>query len=616
MKLVIENGRLSCPYSHGLSNLTAKLTYRGNHYNLLDINSKDWVLNEKGNVATSQVEQGTFTLKVKNYCGGISLSLSFKMAKEQQPLTGFRLVINGILPVRPQFLHFNAPQVEDWVRNFEMNSTPMSIGLVKNQRQEACQYSVFKAKNNVYGVMGFCTFNNAFGEIALNENGEFEIYSNLERRAIHGGDLIKTDDCFVYIKRNDVDILSKYGKSIAKANGVSQKTDLPTGWCSWYYYGPNISQEVILENANKAKSQNLAIKYIQIDDGWQKCYGDWTENDKFSGGMKNLADKIKELGYTPGIWFSPCLFSNDADVVKNHPEYFVHDDKGEINSKLLIDYSVKGARQWLYDLAHKLSVHWGFRYLKIDLITFRLAHNGYGKRKFNALKNFRDAIKIIRSAVTPDTVLLTCTSPVGASAGIAECVRVSDDIFERYPSLRAVAKQVFRRYFVSEYINLDPDCLMVRTIDKHQDDAFRYCTRNEREIQTFINFISASGGAIMLSDKLTLLDDKDFDKIKTLFPINDKPAKPLDVFESDVPSILYYGKRNGFDMYAIFNWSNVQDTFNIDLKGEKYVRTFYSKQTSKTDKYSLTLEPHASEIIYVADSEEDFNRLGTSIMPY
>lgn len=616
MKLQIENGLLCCHFgSYGIANLTAKLLYRGDHYNTLEISSNAWSLSQHGNVAKAQTTQGEFTLKAKKSSGGVCLSLAFKTNGDFKTRKGSRLVICGKLPCRPQKLQFNAPQVEDWIHNFEMNSISKGMALIENQREECAQYCAFKAKGNVYGVVGFTTFKNYFVEIGINESGALECYSNLDLCEIRANQVIKTDECFIYFKRGDTDVLTRYGKQIALANAVKELTELPTGWCSWYYYGPNISQEIILENVLTAKSQNLPIKYIQIDDGWQKDYGDWTENDKFSNGMKALADKIKEQGYIPGIWFSPFLFSTKSQTFKDHPEFFVPNEKGEFSEKLYVDYSVKGARKWLFDLAKKLSVEWGFRYIKIDLITFRLAPKGYKGRNFNGIKNFRQAIKTMRSAVTPDTVFLTCTSPVGASAGISQCVRVSDDIFERWNSLKAVAKQVFRRYFVSEYINLDPDCLMVRTHDKHDEQAFRLCVRDEKEIQTFINFISASGGAIMLSDKLTLLDNKDFDKIKTLFPINTRPAKPLDIFERDVPSILYYGNRNGLDMYALFNWTNEVDTLTIDLKQEKFVKTFYSKQTTKTSKYSITLEPHASEIIYVAEAERDFGVLCSSIMP-
>lgn len=616
MNLRIENGALCCPYkSYGITNLKAKIEYRGDKHNMLEINSGAWVLSQSGNQAQSAVAEGVFTVTAKKTNGGVALSLSFRAAKDFAKRKCYRLILNGFLPVRAQALQFNHTQVADRVRDFEMGSKSLGMGLIANQREEASQYLAFKAKGGVYGVLGFVTFENFFGEIAFNENGEFEMYANLEENEVCGGDLIKTDECWICVQRGNADILSLYGKQIAKKHGVAGKCELPTGWCSWYYYGPNISQEKILENMREAKVHELPIKYIQIDDGWQKCYGDWTENERFPMGMKALADQIKAAGYTPGIWVSPFLFAADSQTFKDNPEFFVRGANGEFHPNRLIDYSVKGARQWLYDLAHKLSVEWGYRYIKIDLVSYRLAKIGYKKKGFNAIKNFREAIKIMRSAVTPDTVFLTCTSPVGASAGIAECVRVSDDIFERWDSLKTVARQVFRRYYVSEYINLDPDCLMVRTKDKHDDETFRICVRDEREIKTFVNFMSASGGAVMLSDKFSLLEESDFEKIKTLFPINKTPAKPLDIFERDVPSILYYGNRGGLDMYAIFNWSNAVDTLKVPFGKEKFVKGYYSQAVERTANFQITLAPHDSEIIYVAEDESLFEKLGKSIMP-
>ena len=125
MKLQIENGALCCPYgAYSIANLTAKLLYRGDHYNTLEISSNAWSLSQNGNVAKSLTDEGEFTLKVKRANGGVCLALSFKASAQFKTCKGFRLALNGFLPIRPKLLHFNAPQVEDWVRNFEMNSKP------------------------------------------------------------------------------------------------------------------------------------------------------------------------------------------------------------------------------------------------------------------------------------------------------------------------------------------------------------------------------------------------------------------------------------------------------------------------------------------------------------
>ncbi len=621
MNLFLQDGKLNYAFkSLKIENITARLEYRGDKHNMLQIDSGEWKIAPIGNTAQSFVKEGTFTLHFSKVGGGVRFFVQFKASSDFIERKCYRLCINGFLPVRVNSFLYNAVQVAGRVRDLEMGSRSYGTGTIANQWEEGSQYMAFKGKINArkdyYGVLGFVSFEEYFSEIAMCENGEFCAYANLDERPVAPNERISTDKCFLNIEYKNVDILRSYGKRIAVENKAEKKFDLPTGWCSWYYYGPNISQEMILENMRYAKAEKLPIQYIQIDDGWQKCYGDWDANERFSMGMKALADEIKENGYTPGIWVAPFLFAPESQTFKDNPSFFIRGAKGEFHPNRLIDFSVKEARKWLYDLAHKLSVEWGYRYIKIDLISYRLAISGYKKRGFNAIKNFREAIKIMRSAVTEDTVFLTCTAPLGASAGIADCVRISDDIFERWKSLRAVAKQVFRRYFIEEYIHTDPDCLMVRTKDKHDEETFRICVRDEREIKTFVNFMSAAGGALMLSDKFSLLDEKDIEKYRTLFPINDKPAIPLDLFEREIPSVLYYGHRDGVDIYALFNWSNKEDRISVNFSGEKFVHSYYAKHNySPCNRFALTLAPHDSEIIYVADSQEKLNKLGKAIMP-
>ncbi len=622
MYLFLKDDKLCCAYkNYVVSDLSVKLEFRGQHHNMLDEKNGAWTISENGRIAKSYVENvGTFELKAQKADGGLILQAALYTEKTFTERKCYRLYITGFLPVRVSSAVFNDPCVIGRVRDLEMGSKPRACAMMANQSETGGQYMAFKGSANgrsgYYGVLGFTTFNELFGEITLCENGWFEAYANVEENLVYPNSAVKTDKCFICIKRGDVDILTTYGKRIAKENPLKNRCELPTGWCSWYYYGPKISEEKILENTALAKKHRLPIKYIQIDDGWQKCYGDWVENEFFPMGMKALADEIKGAGFTPGIWITPFVFAADSQTFKDHPDWFVRNANGEHHPNRLIDYSVKGAREWLYSIARKLSVEWGYRYIKIDLVSYRLAITGYKKKGFNALKNFRTAIDVMRSAVTDDTVFLTCTSPLGASAGYAECVRISDDIFERWDSLKLVAKEVFRRYYIAEYINTDPDCLMVRTKAQHDEDAFRICTRDEREIRSFVTFMSAAGGALMLSDKFALLNDNDIEKIRTLFPINETPAKPLDLFERDIPSVLSYAKRGNLEMYALFNWENCDDTLSVDFGSEKYVKCYYSGEIyEKTKTFSLRLLPHDSEIIYVADTKEAFDGLGSSIMP-
>jgi alpha-galactosidase len=59
--------------------------------------------------------------------------------------------------------------------------------------------------------------------------------------------------------------------------------------------------------------------------------GDWlTLKPEFPGGMGYLADEIHEKGYKAGIWLAPFAAQFKAQLVKDHPDWFVKDKKGKM----------------------------------------------------------------------------------------------------------------------------------------------------------------------------------------------------------------------------------------------------------------------------------------------
>jgi hypothetical protein len=109
----------------------------------------------------------------------------------------------------------------------------------------------------------------------------------------------------------------------------------PSGWCSWYFYFYEISEGEIRRNV-KWLSDNLreyGLQYIQIDDGWQgvgrgfNTNRDWTTiNDRFPGGMKNLAADIKKFGFKPGLWIAPHGQSSVRVVQANQKAFLLKPD--------------------------------------------------------------------------------------------------------------------------------------------------------------------------------------------------------------------------------------------------------------------------------------------------
>ncbi len=175
--------------------------------------------------------------------------------------------------------------------------------------------------------------------------------------------------------------------------------------------------------------------------------------------------------------------------------------------------------------------------------------------------------------------------------------------------------QLTKRLYMKNYLVLDPDCLLVRQAENEDEEACRLCTRNETEVDTFITYVSICGGSVLSSDKISLLGDEQIDKIRALFPLNDKPATPLDLYEREIPSVFAYGVRGGFETFAVINWEDAPQTFVLKPEKPSYAKTFYGNaEYDKTDALTVTLPPHASEIYYFATDKDDFKRLTSSII--
>ena len=98
---------------------------------------------------------------------------------------------------------------------------------------------------------------------------------------------------------SDAETLSvSYGEAAARRNGVeAPESRPPTGWATWYHFFEDITEEEVRENLDVAQalpspSSEPAVDVFQIDDGWQKVWGDWTADEGFPSGMASLAEDM------------------------------------------------------------------------------------------------------------------------------------------------------------------------------------------------------------------------------------------------------------------------------------------------------------------------------------
>ena len=72
-------------------------------------------------------------------------------------------------------------------------------------------------------------------------------------------------------------------------------------------------------------SPGLPFDVVQIDDGWEELVGDWQPNAKFPSGMRGLADRITDAGFTPGLWLAPFIALPHSRLATERPELLLRD---------------------------------------------------------------------------------------------------------------------------------------------------------------------------------------------------------------------------------------------------------------------------------------------------
>ena len=207
---------------------------------------------------------------------------------------------------------------------------------------------------------------------------------------------------------------------MATTHGARVKRGSVYGWCSWYVKYANINEKGMegALTALVAKRDRLPMHVFQLDDGWQKCYGDWTADPKkFPNGMKPIADKITAAGMIPGIWMALVVSSSNGA----HPD-------GNLSENL--DPTHPATRDFIRKALQARCAE-GYRYFKVDFIRPRWKDRY--NQKLTRLQLVRDLFKLYRESIGEDSYLCACVGGLNRGAvGYADSLRIGTDSGPRW----------------------------------------------------------------------------------------------------------------------------------------------------------------------------------------
>ncbi|MCP2604615.1 NPCBM/NEW2 domain-containing protein [Candidatus Aminicenantes bacterium AH-873-B07] len=336
----------------------------------------------------------------------------------------------------------------------------------------------------------------------------------------------------------------------------------PSGWCSWYYYYQEISENEVIKNA-KWLSENLkdyGAAYCQIDDGWQgRGHGlgdnrDWTTIDKrFPSGMDGLAKILKKLGLKPGIWLAPHGQSNE-DVVRKSGAFMLTKNGKSASSTWVGDYLLdptkKKAIKYLENLFTTLASKWGYEYFKIDgqpivINEYKTKTAFMENPKGNPEEFYRKTLFTIRNTIGPNRYLLGCWGIPLLGVGIMNGSRTGGDVRASWEGFIVALDATMKYYFLHNIVwYCDPDVMLVRaplTLDM---------------ARVWATLQGLTGQALMASDRLYDLPEERVEILKRVFPAVD--IRPLDLFPSNRYKKIWDLKINRlgrkYDVVGLFNF--------------------------------------------------------------
>ena len=336
------------------------------------------------------------------------------------------------------------------------------------------------------------------------KKGAVSLLSDVEGAKLEAGEVFTLCDC-VY-----------GGKWQGLPETYFPKRDIKKifGYTSWYNYYQNISEEIILRDLEGLDER---FDVFQIDDGYAEHVGDWfdVDKEKFPNGLEPIAAKIRERGFTPGIWLAPLVAEEKSRLFQEHADWFKRGgDSGFV--KCGCNWSGFCALDLenpdVLDYIRKCLKHYadmGFGFFKLDFLYAASLPRYEGLTRAQAAER---AYAFLRDCLG-DNVILGCGATLFNAAGKFDYMRVGPDVSldfddkwfmrhmhrERVSTKVTLQNTVYRSFTDGRLFGNDPDVFLLR------DGNIRLSPEQRRALVT-LNALF--GSVLMTSDNLAEYDEK------------------------------------------------------------------------------------------------------------
>lgn len=381
--------------------------------------------------------------------------------------------------------------------------------------------------------------------------------------------------------------MESYADAIAKVYAIKLPRQ-QAGFCTWYMEKhAGACDETHLPEVSAVAAKELkpyGFDFIQIDDQWQdgihpngpkKNFTTHAPKGPYPSGMKNAAENISNLGLVPGIWFMPFAGTWQDPHFKDHQDWFAKNPEGKPYETAwggtCLDMTNPEVQEYVRGVVHRISHDWGYRFFKMDgywtgsatkqvYVNNGYVEDGIGDATFHNpdktnIEALRDGTRLVRMTAGPGVFLLGCCvsqnmRSFGGTFGLLDAMRIGPDTGGDIG-----APHGSRLWFLNGRVWWnDPDCVFVRKslpIERARLNA---------------SWTAIAGQLFYTSDWMPETPPERLDIVKRCIPAHGLPARPVDVFESDVAKVwLLTDTRQQArrDVLAFYNWADKDEMISV-----------------------------------------------------
>ena len=394
-----------------------------------------------------------------------------------------------------------------------------------------------------------------------------------------------------------------------------------------------LDKSLVYSLDNKVNFENLCDKlslvshlkvpfdYFVIGNGWQKAFGDWEGNEKFSSNMRREAEKISAFGFKAGVWTAPFLIGKDSEMFLEEKKLLLHHADGSVcmakigeTEYAVLDVSSPEALDWLDMLYQRISA-FGYYFHDIDYTNVFIFQKDVvlANPTVSVTEAYLNALKTIKNAIGENGYLHVSNGFVNPLVGIADSAKVCSDVLwngrsNRNEKLPSLVNQLSYRGFMNKWWHNSCGKLLNGDISKI----------NSAELKTVLVCEYMCGGTTVVSD---FSSNDELLYLKYFYPKIKTELYCRDVFSGDAYITAVDVEINdSYHTLCFMNWSDdeIDLIFRLDSKtcggyvdhaSDYDVSSFFGRGKVRHAKYDDIIKlgkiaPGSSEIVKIIKSDK------------